>query len=71
MCALERSEKGMDYFMEENKKIEVVTGDSSNLNISPVYDNIKDAKPKSATKKTKNVVVPEESHKQNKVSKKK
>ncbi len=57
--------------MEEKKKIEVITGDSSNLNISPVYDNIKDAKPQSTTKKPKNIVVPEESHKKDKVSKKK
>lgn len=56
--------------MEEKKKIEVVTGDSSNLDISPVYDHIKTAKPKSVDKKPKNVVVPEESHKEDKILKK-
>lgn len=57
--------------MEEKKKIEVVTGDSSNLNISPVYEHIKTAKPKSVNEKPKNVVVPEESHKEDKISKNK
>ncbi len=55
--------------MEENKKIEVVTGDSSNLKISPVYEHLKAGKPQSSTKKPKNIVIPEESRKTDKISK--
>ena len=32
--------------MEEKKNLEVVSGDGSNLDISPVYDNLDAAKPK-------------------------
>ena len=32
--------------MEEKKKLEVVSGDGSNLNISPVYEHIDAGKPK-------------------------
>lgn len=42
--------------MEEKKEIKVVTGDSSNLDISPVYENI--AKPKPSSQKPKNIVIP-------------
>lgn len=56
--------------MEEKKKIEVVTGDDSKLDISPVYEHLKDAKPQSSDKKPKNIVIPEESHKEDKISKK-
>lgn len=55
--------------MEEKKKIEVVTGDSSKLDISPVYEHLKDSKPQTSDKKPKNIVIPEESNK-DKVSKK-
>lgn len=46
--------------MSENKKkdLEIVSGDDSNLNISPVYGHLNTAKPKS--KKPKNIVVPKE-----------
>lgn len=46
---------------ENNKKeIEVINGDGSNLLISPVYDHIKDVKPKSKDKAPKNIVIPGE-----------
>ena len=43
---------------ENKKEIEVVSGDGSNLDISPVYEYINAAKPKSKDKKPKNIVVP-------------
>ena len=49
--------------MEEKKKIEIVTGDSSNLNISSVHKHLNAGKPKSASEKPKNVVVPKEINK--------
>lgn len=57
--------------MEEKKNIEVVSGDGSNLDISPVYDHLNASVPQSATKKPKGIVIPEESHKNDKCSKKK
>lgn len=45
---------------EEKKDLKVVSGDSSNLDFSPVYDHLKAAKPKTQEKKPKNIVVPEE-----------
>ena len=56
-------------FMEEKKNLEVVSGDGSNLDISPVYDNISNIRPKSSKKKPSNVVVPKESIKHSKVKK--
>lgn len=45
---------------EKNKKkeIEVINGDGSNLNISPVYEHINAAKPKNKDKSPKNIIVP-------------
>lgn len=43
---------------KEEKKIEIVSGNGSDLNISPVYDNISISKPH--TKKPKNIIVPNE-----------
>lgn len=43
---------------EEKKEIEVVSGDGSNLDISPVYEHINVAKPKNRDKKPKNIVIP-------------
>ena len=43
---------------EDKKEIEVVSGDGSNLDISPVYEHINAAKPKSKEKKPTNIVVP-------------
>jgi len=43
----------------ENKKdIEIVSGDGSNLDISPVYEHIEAVKPKNKDKKPQNIVVP-------------
>lgn len=44
--------------MDENKKIEVVKGDGSNLNISPAYDHLNAGTPTPASKKPKNIIVP-------------
>lgn len=52
--------------MEEKKNIEVVSGDGSNLEISPVYDHLNVSTPKSAEKKPKYVVIPEEKKKKRK-----
>lgn len=57
--------------MEEKKNIEVVSGDGSNLEISPVYEHLNVGTPKSSNTKPKNIVIPEEAHEKNKVSKKK
>lgn len=45
---------------EEKKDIEIIKGDGSNLNISPVYEHISAAKPKSKDKNPKNIVIPNE-----------
>ena len=45
---------------KDRKEIEVINGDGSNLLISPVYDHIKDVKPKSKDKNPKNIVIPGE-----------
>ena len=49
--------------MEEKKSLEVVSGDGSNLDISPVYDDINEIRPRSSDKKPSNVVIPKETHK--------
>lgn len=43
---------------KDKKEIEVVTGDGSDLDISPVYDHIDVAKPKRKDKKPENIVIP-------------
>lgn len=45
---------------EEKKEIEVVSGDGSDLDISPVYEHINAARPKNKDKKPKDIVVPGE-----------
>lgn len=48
--------------MEENEKkeIEIVSGDGTELNISPVKEHIKSLKPKSKEEQNKkNIVIPE------------
>lgn len=47
--------------MDEKKNIEIVPGDGSDLDISPVYDHLNAVKPKS--KKPTNIVIPKESKK--------
>ena len=44
--------------MEEKKKIKIISGDGSNLNISPAYDHLYATKPKSASQKPTNIVIP-------------
>lgn len=46
--------------MEDNKNLKVVSGDGSDLNISPVYSHLNESVPKSSEKKPKNIVVPKE-----------
>ena len=47
--------------MSENKKIEIVSGDDSDLEISPVRNHISPLKPKNTDdKKPKNIVIPKE-----------
>lgn len=49
--------------MEEKKDLEIVSGDGSNLDISPVYDHLNAVKPKSTKDKPKNIVIPKEQEK--------
>ena len=44
---------------DENKKIEIVTGDGSGLDISPVYDHLNSGKPKTSDQKPKHIVIPQ------------
>lgn len=57
------SNERMCTMSEKNKKIEIITDDSSNLVISPVYEHIKDVKPKITDKK--NIIIPGEKKKEN------
>ena len=43
---------------KEKKDIEVIDGDGSNLDISPVYEDINDLRPKTKEKKPKDIVIP-------------
>ena len=45
--------------------LEVVSGDGSNLEISPVYDHINAVKPKGKDKKPKDIVIPKGTNKKN------
>ncbi len=47
---------------KEQKKIEVISGDGKNLNISPVYDHIDIERPKEK-KENKKIVIPKEKKK--------
>lgn len=52
--------------MSENetpKQIEIVSGDGKELNISPVYDHLSIAKPKTKEEKKKEIVIPKEKKK--------
>ncbi len=42
---------------EDKKKLEIVSGDGENLDISPVYEHLNTAKPK-CDNKPKNIVIP-------------
>ena len=54
--------------MSEDKKkdIEIINGDGTNLVISPVYEHINAAKPKSKDKNPKNIIVPGQKKEQEK-----
>ena len=43
---------------KKDKDIEIISGDGTNLVISPVYEHINAAKPKSKDKKPKYIIVP-------------
>ncbi len=57
--------------MEEKKNLEVVSGDGSNLDISPVYDHLNAAKPKSTKEKPTSIIIPKECDKNSKNNKSK
>ena len=52
--------------MEEKKNLEVVSGDGSDLNISPVYEHLNAGEPKSAKEKPTCIVIPKEANKNSK-----
>lgn len=54
--------------MSEKKNLEIISGDTSTLNISPVQNHFNAAKPKSAKEKPTGIVIPKE--KRNKQEKK-
>ena len=43
----------------EQKDIEIVSGDGSELNFSPVYEHLTALKPKPKDEKKKNIIIPE------------
>ena len=57
--------------MDEKKNIEVVSGDGSNLDISPVYEHLNESTPKSSDEKPKNIVIPQEKPKKEEKKKEK
>ena len=46
----------------EKKKIEIISGNGKNLNISPVYDHINIEKPKKE-RENKKIIIPEDKNK--------
>lgn len=48
---------------EDKKKLEVVAGDGSNLDISPVFEHTSAEKPQMNSNKPKNIVIPKVSPK--------
>ena len=44
--------------MEKKKNLEVISGDGSSLDISPVYEHFEACKPKSAKNKPNNIFIP-------------
>lgn len=46
--------------MSGKKNLEIVSGNGSNLDISPVYDHLTMTKPKSVKEKPTNIVIPKE-----------
>jgi hypothetical protein len=60
----EKNPKSIEEKNQEGKKLEIVSGDSSNLNISPVYRDINSLRPKKD--KPKYIVIPSTSKKDKK-----
>lgn len=50
---------------EEKKDIEVISGDGTDLDISPVYDNVNTLNPKKKNEKPQNIVIPKSTNKAN------
>lgn len=50
--------------MEDKKNLEVVSGDGTNLEISPVYEHLNAETPKTSKQKPKNIVIPKEKKKE-------
>ena len=50
----------MDNEEEEKKEIEVVSGDGTEIEISPVYDHIILDKPNNNNEKKGNIIIPKE-----------
>lgn len=48
---------------EESKEIKVVSGDGTDLTISPVYKHLSAVKPKPKEEKEKKIIIPEEKKK--------
>lgn len=48
---------------EAPKEIEIINGDGKELNISPVYEHLSIAKPKTKEEKKKEIVIPKEKKK--------
>jgi len=44
--------------MSDKKEIEVINGDGSDLDISPVYEHIEAGKPQNKDNKPKHVIIP-------------
>ena len=55
---------------EKKKKIEVISGDGSNLDITPVYDHISGENRNTKKEKPKNIVIPKSQKDDNDVQKK-
>ena len=53
------SENENDEKMDEQKELEIVTGDGSELNFSPVYEHLRALKPKPKEEKMKKIIIPE------------
>ncbi len=43
----------------EKKEIEIVTGDGSEIEVSPVYEHLNSVKPKPKEEKKKKIIIPE------------
>lgn len=50
---------------DKPKKIEIINGNGNELEISPVYEHLSIAKPKTKEEKKKGIVIPEEKKNKN------